>query len=275
MCKGLVVSPCAVLTLFLLAAKPSVAQLVVKLDPKTVAEFDQYAKSVEAELSQRWEGKANFTSIQDDPVEKGKVINGDFAVRPAKPEGKPHDITDGLIHDWVGTVFIPNTRPERVISLLRNFDAHKKIYPEVADSKTLSQRGEETVGYWRLQQRKSIVPVVLEVEQNAYYKKLAPDKWNCRAYARKITEINTAPFSRGRPFPEGEGHGYLWRMYAYWSIEAVNGGVLAECRTLSLSRSIPQGMAWAVGPYVQKAPQESLTSTLKQTKEATSNSSDH
>jgi len=77
------------------------------------------------------------------------------------------------------------------------------------------------------------------------------------------------------PFPEGEGHGFLWRMYAYWSIEAVNGGVLAESRTLSLSRSIPQGMAWAVGHYVQEAPQESLTSTLKQTKEAISNSSDH
>jgi hypothetical protein len=158
--------------------------------------------------------------------------------------------------------------------LLRNFDDHKKIYPEVADSKTLSQKGDETVGYWRVQQRKGLVPVVLEVQQNAYYRKLAPGKWNCRAYARKITEINTGPFSGGRRFPEGEGHGYMWRMYAYWSIEKVNGGVLAECRTLSLSRSIPQGLVWAVGPYVQKAPQESLTSTLKQTRDATTNS-DH
>jgi hypothetical protein len=246
----------------------------VKLNPETVAEFDQYAKSVEVELGQRWNGKANFLSVEDDPAGKQKVMEGEFLVRTPTPDAKPREIQDGLIHDWVGTVFIPGTDPERVIRLLRNFDAHKRIYPEVADSKTLSQKGDETVGYWRVQQRKGLVPVVLEIVQNAYYKKLAPGKWNCRAYARKITEVNTGPFGWGRKFPEGEGHGYMWRMYAYWSIEQVNGGVLAECRILSLSRSIPQAIAWAVGPYVQKAPQESLTSTLKQTRDATTNS-DH
>ena len=273
MCKKLLIL-WAVLALLLLPAEPCLAQMIVKLEPETVAEFDRYAKSVEAELAQRWEGKTHFTSIEDDPAAKRKVMDGEFLVRTATPDGKPQSITDGLIHDWVGTVFIPDTDAERVISLLRNFDKHKKIYPEVADSKTLSQRDDETVGYWRIQERKGLVPVVLEIEQNAYYKNLAPDKWNCRAYARKITEINTGPFSRGRPFPDGEGHGYMWRMYAYWSIQQTNGGVLAECRTLSLSRSIPQGIAWAVGPYVQKAPQESLTSTLKQTRNATADS-DH
>jgi hypothetical protein len=258
----------------LLLARPSSAQLVVKLDPETVTEFERYAKSVEAELERRWEGKANFISVEDSPTENAKVMGGELLVRPARPDGNPQSVTDGLIHDWIGTVFIPETNPERVISVLRNFDNHKKIYPEITDSKTLSSTDTETVGYWRVQQRKGMVPVVLDIQQHAYYKKLAPGKWNCRAYARKITEIDKTPFSRGRRFPEGEGHGYMWRMYAYWSIESVNGGVLAECRILSLSRSIPQAVAWAVGPYVQKAPEESLTSTLKQTKAATADS-DH
>src|SRR4051812_33914508 len=247
------------------------AQMVVKLDPETVVEFDRYAKSVEAEIGQRWDGKMHFISVEDDPAEKRKVMAGEFLVRTPKPDAKPESIKDGLIHDWIGTVFIPGTDPERVIGVLRNFDNHKNIYPEVADSKTISQKGDETVGYWRVQQRKGLVPVVLEIQQNAYYKKLAPGRWNCRAYARKITEIDTGLFGGGRRFPEGEGHGYVWRMYAYWNIEQVDGGVLAECRTLSLSRSIPQTVAWAVGPYVQKAPQESLTSTLKQTRDATAN----
>ncbi len=255
-------------------ARPCFAQLVVKLNPETVTEFERYAKSVEAELARRWDGKANFLSVEDSPAEKAKVMGGEFLVRPAQPDGKPQSVTDGLIHDWTGTVFIPDSSPEHVIQVLRNFDNHKKIYPEITDSKTLSSTDTETVGYWRVQQRKGMVPVVLDIQQNAFYKKLAPGKWNCRAYARKITEIDKTPFSRGRPFPEGEGHGYMWRMYAYWSIEKVNGGVLAECRMLSLSRSIPQAVAWAVGPYVQKAPEDSLTSTLKQTRAATENS-DH
>jgi hypothetical protein len=248
--------------------------MVVKLNPETVAEFEQYSKTVEEEIGKRWDGKGNFISAEDSPSDKGNVMGGNLLVRPFRPDGRPRDITDGLIHDWVGTVFIPDTDPERVISVLRNFDNHKKIYPEITDSKTLSNTPTETVGYWRVEQKKGLVPVVLNVEQHAYYKELAPGKWTCRAYARKITEVDKGLFARGHTFPEGEGHGYMWKMYAYWSVEAVNGGVLAECRMLSLSRSIPQAVAWAVGPYVQKAPQESLTSTLKQTRDAVANS-DH
>lgn len=257
-----------------IAAQPCAGQMVVKLSPETVTEFERYAKSVEAEINPRWAGKEHFISTEDSPAELQKVMGGEFLVRPAGPEGKPQNVTDGLIHDWVGTVFIPDTDPKRVIAVLRNFDNHKKIYPEITDSKTLKSNGTETVGYWRVQQRKGLVPVVLDVVQDAHYEQIAPGKWNCRAYARKITEIDKTPFSRGRAYPEGEGHGYMWKMYAYWSIEKINGGVLAECRMLSLSRSIPQAIAWAVGPYVQKAPQESLTSTLKQTRDATANS-DH
>ena len=258
----------------LVLAQPSFAQMVVKLSPETVAEFERYANGVEGEVGQRWQGKMNFTSIEDSPADKEKVMGGEFLVRPSGPGGNTQSVTDGLIHDWVGSVFIPGANAESVIAVLRDFNKHKKIYPEIADSKTIRSNGAETVGYWRVQQRKGLVPVVLDVEQDAHYKKLAPGKWNCRAYARKITEIDKTPFSRGRPFPEGEGHGYMWKMYAYWSIEEVNGGVLAECRMLSLSRSIPQAVAWAVGPYVQKAPQESLSSTLKQTREAVTNA-DH
>lgn len=259
---------------FFLTSRPAVAQMVVKLDPETLTEFDQYAKGVEAEIGKRWEGKGNFISSEDSPSEKQKVMSGELLVRASSPDGKPKAITDGLVHDWVGTVFIPDTDPERVMAILRDFDHHKKIYPEIAESKTIRSTPTETVGYWRVQQRKGMVPVVLDVEQHAYYKELAPGKWICRAYARKITEIDKGMFTREHRFPEGEGHGYMWRMYAYWSIEASNGGVLAECRMLSLSRSIPQAIAWAVGPYVQKAPQDSLTSTLKQTRDATANS-DH
>jgi hypothetical protein len=170
-----------------------------------------------------------------------------------------------LIHDWTGSVYIQHTGVLQVMAILRDFDRHKKIYPEVADSRTIRQNGSETTGYWRLQQRRGLVPVILNVEQTAHYRQLQPGKWICKAYAKDITEIDTGLFTRGRKFPPGEGHGYLWRLYAYWTLEEYAGGVLAECRTLSLSRDIPQGLTWAVGPYVQKMPQESLTSTLRQT----------
>jgi hypothetical protein len=241
--------------------------LVIKLKAETVAAFESYAGKVESQLEDRWRGRKNFLSLDDDPVEKEGVLKGGLSIK-ALPSGQPVSIPEGLIHDWTGAVYIQHTGVLQVIAILRDFDRHKKIYPEVADSRTIRQNGSDTIGYWRLQQRRGLVPVILEVEQAAHYEQPQPGKWICKAYAKDITEVDTSLFTRGRKFPPGEGHGYLWRLYAYWSLEDYAGGVLAECRTLSLSRDIPQGLTWAVGPYVQKMPQESLTSTLRETEVA-------
>jgi hypothetical protein len=241
------------------------AQLVVKLAPQTITEFDHYAQKVESSLNERWQSKKNFLSIEDDAEAKKLVLGGGLYIKQVG--NAPTEIKDGLIHDWLGAVYIPHTSIERVLNILQDFDNHKNIYPEVADSKTIRRTKNDVTGFWRLQQ-KGLVPVILEVEQDAHYQQVSPGKWKCQAYARNIREVDSGLFSRGRKFPAGEGHGYLWRLYSYWSLETFQGGVLAECRTLSLSRDIPSSLKWAVGPYVQKMPQDSLTSTLEQTRKA-------
>ncbi len=242
------------------------AQLVVKLAPQTLAEFERYAANVEAQLQERWSGQKHFLLVEDNPQSTQRLLAGDVFIKQMN-DGHPVSITDGLIHDWTGAVYIPNARIEQVIQVLEDFDKHKKIYPSVSQSRTIARKGDEVTGYWRLQQ-KGFVPVILDVEEEVRYSAVAPGKWKGVACARNITEVDTGLFTRGRKFPLGEGHGYLWRLYGYWSLESFKGGVLAECRTLSLSRDIPQGLAWAVGPYVQKQPEESLTSTLKATRAA-------
>ena len=247
-------------------ALPVKAQLVIKLSAQTQAEFDRYANSVESQAQERWHGKKNLFYVEDDPANKARVLSGELFIKQMN-DGHPVSITDGLIHDWLGVIFIPNTTVDRVVNALEDFDDHHKFYPAVTESKTLRRQGNEVTGYWRLQQ-KGLVPVILDVEDSVRYEKLAPGKWKGEAFARDIREIDTGLFSRGHKFPVGEGHGYLWRLNGYWTLESVNGGVLAECRTLSLSRDIPQGLAWAVAPYAQKMPQESLASTLKGTRQA-------
>jgi len=245
---------------------PLGAQFVIKVSPQTLAEFQRYADTVETSLNARWQGKQNFLFIDDDEATKKQVLAGELFIKQMG-NGQPVAINDGLIHDWLGAIYIPNTKMERVLQVLQDFDNHKNIYPEVADSKLIRRTGDDLTGYWRLQQ-KGLVPVILDVEQDVHYQQLLPGKWKVEAYARNITEIDTGLFTRGRRFPPGEGHGYLWHLYGYWSLQEYRGGVLAECRTLSLSRDIPAALAWAVGPYVQKMPQNSLTSTLTHTRDA-------
>jgi hypothetical protein len=242
------------------------AQLVVHLSPETLKEFDRYAHTVETDLQARWNGQKPFLALDENAAEKQRVLAGEVYIQPMHG-GQPVPIQEGLIHDWLGAIFIPRKSPEQVVKMLEDFDHHKDVYPAVAESHLIQRNGHQVTGYWQLRQ-KNVVPVILDVVEEAAYDQVAPGKWKGSARSREITETDTGLFSRGRKFPPGEGHGYLWRLYSYWTLASVQGGTLAECRTLSLSREIPPGLAWAVAPYVQKAPQESLTSTLKSTRAA-------
>lgn len=253
--------------LFLLASIcPLHAQLVVKLSPQTVAEFDRYSRNVESQLDQRWHGQKNFLVLDDDPAQKSRVMGGEVFIKQVSGD-HPVAVTNGLIHDWLGAIFMPHTTIQRVVGILEDFDRHKDIYPEVTQSKTISRNDSTVTGSWRLEQ-KGMVPVILDVIEEATYKRISEGKWEGSAYARKIRETDTTFFSRGKKYPVDEGHGFLWRLYSYWSFEAVQGGVLAECRALSLSRDIPPGLNWAVAPYVDKQPRTSLSSTLVNTRKA-------
>jgi hypothetical protein len=54
----------------------------------------------------------------------------------------------------------------------------------------------------------------------------------------------------------------MWRLNSYWRFLAVPGGVIVECESTSMSRSIPTGFGWLVGRYVKSIPRESLERTL-------------
>lgn len=257
-----------VLTTVLLAfASRGDAQFVTKLDTTTLGAFEKYAGDVERSLQKRWAGKDPLFEIDGRPQDKEAEMKGEAVVHSETPNSQPIEIPGGLIHDWSGAIFMKGATVQNTLETLENFDQHEKIYPNVQMSKTISRQGHKVLGHWRLFQ-KGMVNVVLDVDQDVQYQQIAPGRWKGTAYARRIVETDTTPFSRHKQFPPDEGHGFLWRLYSYWTLEEQEGGVLAECRTLSLTRDIPEGLAWAIQPYVSKTPRTSLVSTLEQTRKA-------
>jgi hypothetical protein len=51
-------------------------------------------------------------------------------------------------------------------------------------------------------------------------------------------------------------------------MEQRDGGVYVQSEVTSLTRSIPTGLGWMVGPFVTSIPKESLTFTLEATRKA-------
>jgi hypothetical protein len=253
---------------FSLACSPLPAQITTTLQPRTVEQFEEYARGVEQQLQERWSGKRSFLAIDDDSSDKAKALRGELLIHPGSPKN-PIGISNGLIHDWLGDVFIPNTTIPKLLAILQNYNRHHEIYPEIIQSRLVGRKGNDLNGYWRLERKSPFLTVDLDVHQEAHYKEIAPGKWICKAYAKDISEMDNPGSRLEKKYPPGKGTGFLWRLYAYWSLQATNGGVLAENRSLSLSRDIPLTIAWMVKPFVQDVPRQSLESTLNNTRRAT------
>ena len=67
--------------------------------------------------------------------------------------------------------------------------------------------------------------------------------------------------------PPGHDHGFLWRLNSYWRFEQRDGGVYVDCEAISLSRSVPLGLGWMINPMVRALPRESLTNTMRCTRD--------
>jgi hypothetical protein len=67
----------------------------------------------------------------------------------------------------------------------------------------------------------------------------------------------------GQSLSAADAHGFLWRMNTYWSYEERDGGLYMQLESVSLTRSIPTGLGWAVGPFVESVPKESIEFTLR------------
>ena len=164
---------------------PAQAQGITKLRPETVAEFDVYVEDGERLLQRRVEGERPFLWADDFPERKLALRRGDILV-----EGLPETptIEGGLLHVWLGAMFVPEATGPEVLAVLQDYDRHQEWYPEVVESKLLSQDGDVFRGYLRLRKKK-VLTVVLNTEHEARYSQVSGKRWEGKSHSTKIAEI--------------------------------------------------------------------------------------
>lgn len=238
-----------------------------ELKRETVQAFDRYIRSAEARLDEALRSPKSFLWADGSPDILRRVRQGEIAIEPW--DDKPIvRVPDGLIHDWIGTVFIPGTTLAKTLALVQDYDDHKNIYkPEVVDSKILSRKGEEFNVYLRLLKKK-VLTVVLNTQHDVRYFPVDASRCYSRSYSTRIAEVENAGKPDGRELPPGQGHGFLWRLNSYWRFQEKDGGVYVECEAISLTRSVPTGLGWIIEPIIRDLPRESLANTLRATRTA-------
>jgi hypothetical protein len=55
---------------------------------------------------------------------------------------------------------------------------------------------------------------------------------------------------------------------SYWGFYQADGGVYVQCNAISLTRDVPTGLGWLVGPFIENIPRDSLRFTLDATRTA-------
>ena len=233
----------------------------VELKKETVDAFDSYIRAAENRLqSQIQEGR--FLWVDGALERKQRVQAGQVISEPATSKGDS-EVPDGLVHDWIGAVFIPGVTLAKTLRLVEDYDNHKRIYqPEVVDSKLLNRDGNDYKIFMRLLKKK-ILTVVLNTYHDVHYTKFDQGRWYSRSSTTRIVEVDG-----GREMPHGQDHGFLWRLNSYWRFEERDGGVYVECEAISLTRRVPVGLGLLVNPIIRSLPQESLANTLRATRDA-------
>jgi hypothetical protein len=243
------------------------AGAAAELKSETLAAFDSYIRTTEARIANQVSGKRSFLWTDESAQRRDLVRKGQIVAQPWNSRGEA-PVPSGLIHDWIGSVFIPGVSLDKVLAMVQDYDNHYKIYqPEVIASKTLQHDGNHYKIYLRLLKKK-IITVVLNSEHDINYYPIGPTRLHSRSYSTRIAEVDNPGERDERELPVGAGHGFLWRLYSYWRFEERDGGVYMECQAVSLTRDIPTGFGWLIEPVIRDLPKESLMRTLEGTRQA-------
>jgi putative flippase GtrA len=248
------------------------ADMAAELTAATVAAWQQYERQVDERYERTASGGEPFfaqDAFKDaSPPPQGwrqRVISGQVSmarVSSPSPGIASPSVPDGRVHHWVGAIFIPNAQVEAVVAHLQNRAGREsEAFDDVVASKLLSRDGERLRVYMKLR-RDSIITVTYNTEHAVAYKRLGAARASSRSVATKIAELTDAGTPKEREKPVGNDNGFLWRLNAYWRFEQANGGVLIECESVSLSRSVPALLRPFVTGTVERIARESLQKTL-------------
>jgi len=274
--------PTIVLSAILLAGSVSLAQSAPSGDPapaklhaETVAAFDRYMHLTEerneAEL------KRGSALLWIDSLAEAQRSDAYAALKRSEvqihqltslDQGNPIVCPGGMIHHWVGVVFIPGAKLEDVLGVLEDYDHQSTIYsPDVERSKIESHDGDHFRVFLRFRRHK-VITVVLDTEHEIRYFHDAPGHAHSRSSAVRIAEVENPGKSDEHEKQPGDDGGFLWRMETWWRMEERDGGVYVQSEAASLTRDIPTGLGWLVGPFVTSIPKETLVFTLEATRKA-------
>jgi hypothetical protein len=238
-----------------------------ELEPATIAAWQEYVRSADARMQSRLDTDKPFLWIDETTDRALPVRRGEIVVMPMVGQGT-RDVPEGLIHDWIGGVFIPNTSIDKLLAIVHDYDRYKEIYrPVVTDSHSEACAADREFSMiW--QRHVLFVNASIQGRFQAHEFAVDPHRRYSIIDATSIQEIERYGHSGQHLLPPDNGSGFMWRMHSISRYEQRDGGVYLEVEAIALTRDVPPSLRWMVNPVVHRLSINSLTTTLRQTRQA-------
>jgi hypothetical protein len=242
--------------------------------PETLKAFDSYLTAAETRNNEELAARKNFLWLDILPQSECKrtyrLLKHQQTIIHHSASCVSRDCSNvpgGMIHDWTGITFVPGVTLRQTLTAIQDYDRDADYYrPTVLRAKFLSREGNSFRVFLRLKET-HVITVVLDTEYEIQY--LVIDSTHAASVSRstRITEVEGAGSQEHATSPKAN-HGFLWRLNSYWRFYQADGGVYIQCNAISLTRDVPVGLGWLIGPFIENVPRESLDFTLTATREA-------
>ncbi|MGH9726855.1 MAG: hypothetical protein ACRD41_17500, partial [Candidatus Acidiferrales bacterium] len=220
------------------------------LQPETQAAFHRYVQLTEAQIDAADARGEPFLWIDRQTPQRRAAMYAELRAGNAAIEqletsdgnGKAVSIPGGLVHQWIGTVFIPGATLAETLEFEKDYDHQAQNFqPQVQRSRILSHSGEDYQVLLRFREKK-VITVVLDTVHEVHYQPRDATHALSRSYTSRVQQVDHPGEADESLEPAGRDDGFLWAMNTYWRFEEKDGGTYVECRTISLTRDIPTGL---------------------------------
>lgn len=243
----------------------------IELQRATITAWQDYLCGAEVRMHQHLDTNKPFLWIDETADRALRVRRGEVVVAPAVGHGTQY-VPNGLIHDWIGAIFIPNATLASLFSVLHDYDSYKETYnPTVTDSKLLVGDAIDQQFSMVWQRHVLFVNAAMQGWYHSHDFLVGSGRGYSTVDTTRIQEIQNYRHSDEHLFPPDSGSGFIWRVHSITRYEQRDGGVYLEIEAIALTRDIPPSVRPLVDPIVHRLSINSLVTTLRETRLAVNN----
>ena len=243
-------------------------RLVAEPSSAAVSAFNTYVASIEARLAQQHRSPSAFLAPThpaqpaSSQLDSSQSNSSQPIIEQLTPN--PGPVASGaMLHHWRGTAFAPGAHAADFDRLLRDLPSYPRYFaPQVLTASLTAQHGDHLRASMRIRQH-HVLTVVLDTDYEIDFASLDDRHHYSLSRSTKVSEIASPGTSSEHALSPADEHGFLYRLNTYWTYEERPEGLYLQIESISLTRSIPPGLGWAIRPFVESIPRESLEFTLQ------------